>query len=137
MLGKIVVSRTRAHAPELGGITERELVIAFKAGERQAYSQIYERSLPVVEHICRRLLKNPDDAKEATQETMLKVLQGLPRFNGRYLLQAWVARIATNVCLDALRSKARRLEAPEEISEGRELVRTAHGPIPEDPCLEV
>src|SRR5205085_5091094 len=118
-------------------LTERDLVIAFKGGEAQAYSQIYERTLPVVQHICRRLLKNPDDVEEATQETMLRVLQGLSRFNGRYLLQAWVARIATNVCLDVLRAKTRRPEQPHLLSEGGELVASLHAPPAGDPCLEV
>jgi RNA polymerase sigma-70 factor, ECF subfamily len=137
MLGKVDERRARTVAVETRTPTERDLVIAFKGGEHQAYSQIYERSLPVVQHICRRLLKNPDDAEEATQETMLRVLQGLPRFNGRYLLQAWVARIATNVCLDILRSKTRRPEQPHPLPESGELVATLHA-IPEgDPCLEV
>src|SRR5881397_2793811 len=106
--------RMRFAAPPISSsITERELVLSFQAGEAQAYAQIYARYLPMVQHICRRLLKNPDDTDEATQETMLRVLQGLPRFNGRYLLQAWVARIATNVCLDVLRARTRHPEAPE------------------------
>ncbi|MFN2544900.1 MAG: RNA polymerase sigma factor [Actinomycetota bacterium] len=114
----------RAHAPapssrrpQFSSLTERDLVLAFKAGEDSAYAQIYERYAPTVQHIARRLLKNPDDVQEATQETMLRVLQGLPRFNGRYLLQAWVARIATNVCLDVLRARSRRPEYLDQISE--------------------
>ena len=51
---------------------------------------------------------NKDDADEAVQETFLKVYQGLPRFNGRYELGAWVARIATNVCLDQVRASGRK-----------------------------
>ncbi len=39
---------------------------------------------------------------------MLRVLRGLPVFNGRYQLQAWVARIAKNVSVDQLRSRSRR-----------------------------
>ena len=87
--------------------TEKELVLAFQSGQGDAYARIYQRYLPVVGSICRRMLKDLDDAEEATQETMLRVLQGLGQFNGRYLLQAWVARIATNVCLDVLRARAR------------------------------
>ena len=39
---------------------------------------------------------------------MLRVLRGLPVFNGRYQLQAWVARIAKNVSVDVIRARARR-----------------------------
>src|SRR5919202_3842882 len=87
--------------------SDRELVLAFQAGDEAAYDEIYRRCRPVAESISRRLLKNPEDAKEASQETMLRVLQALPRFNGRYLLQAWAASIAAKVCLDALRARTR------------------------------
>lgn len=86
------------------------MVVAFKSGNRHAYALIYREYRPVAEAICQRILGNHDDAAEAAQETMLKVFQGLPRFNGRYLVRAWVARIATNVCLDILRKRGRRLE---------------------------
>lgn len=64
--------------------------------------------------MSRRLLCNLHDAEEATQETMLRVLQGLPKFDGNHL-KAWVACIATNVCLDVLRSRARRVENGDPI----------------------
>lgn len=99
---------TRRHTP----LDDREIVVAFKGGDVHAYALIYREYRPLAESICLRILGNTEDAQEAAQETMLRVFQGLPRFNGRYLLRAWVARIATNVCLDALRKRGRR---PDEI----------------------
>ncbi len=93
------------------GITnpnDREMVVAFKGGDSHAYALIYREYRPVAESICQRILGNQEDAAEAAQETMLRVFQGLSRFNGRYLLRAWVARIATNVCLDMIRKRGRR-----------------------------
>src|SRR5919106_4201289 len=92
-----------AGAPE-----ERELADAFKRGDEDAYTAIYERYFPRVLSVCRRMLGNPDDAQEAAQEAFLRIYQGLPRFNGRYRLGAWAVRIATNVCLDQLRARSRR-----------------------------
>src|SRR5919108_6593305 len=115
-----LAERPVTHLPEAEPappVTDRELVLAFQAGDQDAYDEIYRRCRPVVESISRRLLKNPDDAQEASQETMLRVLQALPRFNGRYLLQAWAARIATNVCLDALRARTRSPENGDQPSE--------------------
>jgi RNA polymerase sigma-70 factor (ECF subfamily) len=126
------VSTLQASAPRSS--TERDLVLAFQRGQAEAYSEIYLRYQPMVSHICRRLLKSPDDADEAAQETMLRVLQGLGRFNGRYLLQAWVARIATNVCLDQLRAKTRRHGDPEQLPEDYHLSTERSEQIaPEDP----
>jgi RNA polymerase sigma-70 factor (ECF subfamily) len=95
-------------APVTDAPDEKQLVLAFKNGDSGAYDAIHARYGSRIESVCRRMLGNQDDAKEATQETFLRVYQALPRFNGRYQLGAWVARIATNVCLDQLRSKSRR-----------------------------
>jgi RNA polymerase sigma-70 factor (ECF subfamily) len=87
---------------------DKTLVVAFKGGDVGAYDFIYDRHSQRVSNICRRMLGNPDDAQEATQETFLRVYQALGRFNGRYQLGAWIARIATNVCLDTLRARTRK-----------------------------
>ena len=101
----------------LASADERDLTIAFKAGSEDAYSVIYGRYRLRVESICRRMLGNRDDAQEATQEAFLRVFQALHSFNGRYQLGAWITRIATNVCLDALRARTRRPADPAPIDE--------------------
>ena len=87
---------------------DRELTLAFQRGEKGAYQAIYEKHSARVFRICGRVLNQPEDAQEAAQETFVRVYQALGRFNGRYQLGAWIARIATNVCLDQLRSISRR-----------------------------
>ncbi|HVL65384.1 MAG TPA: sigma-70 family RNA polymerase sigma factor, partial [Actinomycetota bacterium] len=87
---------------------ERDLVLAFKAGDTEAYERIYDLYMPRARNICRRMLGDEHDAEEACQEVFLRVYQGLPRFNGRYQLGAWIARIATNRCLDVLRARSRK-----------------------------
>ena len=86
---------------------DRDLVIAFKAGKPGAYDEMYRRYSARVRGICRRMLANSDDAQEAVQETFLKAYVALPQFNGNYRLGAWLGRIASNVCLDALRARGR------------------------------
>jgi RNA polymerase sigma-70 factor, ECF subfamily len=86
---------------------DRDLVIAFKAGEPGAYDEMYRRYSGRVRAVCRRMLANADDAQEAVQETFLKAYVALPQFNGNYRLGAWLGRIASNACLDALRARAR------------------------------
>ena len=87
---------------------EKTLTIAFKAGDQSAYRSIYTRFESRVNYLCRRMLSDRDDAAEATQETFLRVYQGLERFNGQYKLGAWITRIATNVCLDQIRTRQRK-----------------------------
>jgi RNA polymerase sigma-70 factor (ECF subfamily) len=86
---------------------DRELVIAFKAGDPDAYDEMYRRYSGRVGGVCRRMLSNREDAQEAVQETFLKAYLALPEFNGNYRLGAWLGRIASNVCVDLLRARAR------------------------------
>jgi RNA polymerase sigma-70 factor (ECF subfamily) len=90
-------------------LDDRFLVLDFQAGNQDpAFEEIHRRYSGLARHICLNILRSVDDAEEATQETMLRVYQGLPRFNGRYMVQPWVARIATNVSLDVVRARRRR-----------------------------
>ncbi len=100
--------------PDVVPIEDKELVLAFKRGEDGSYQAIYARHLPRVQGICRRMLNHSQDAEEAQQETFMRVFTSLPSFNGRYQLGAWVARIATNVCLDHIRSRARKPVDPTD-----------------------
>src|SRR5919201_7171414 len=104
------------------------LVLDFQAGDPEAFVEIHRRYGGLARHVCRRLLANPHDSEEAFQETMIRVFQGLYRFNGRYALQPWVARIATNVSLDAIRARARRPTVDEDPIEEHERPETADGP---------
>lgn len=90
-----------------GGQNDRDLALAFQRGDKGSYQAIYDRYHRRVQGLCRRMLVQPEDAAEASQETFLRVYQGLARFNGSYHLGAWITRIATNVCLDHLRARRR------------------------------
>lgn len=94
-------------APGIAGRSDRELVLAFQAGDEAAYDELYRRHRDRVARVCRRFLNNAPDAEEAAQETFLKAFQALPRFNGQFQVGAWLARIAANVCVDHLRVKSR------------------------------
>ncbi|HEY2327948.1 MAG TPA: sigma-70 family RNA polymerase sigma factor [Gaiellaceae bacterium] len=57
---------------------------------------------------CYRMLASPFEAEDAVQETMIRAWRGIERFEGRAALKSWLYRIATNVCLDMLKSRERR-----------------------------
>jgi RNA polymerase sigma-70 factor, ECF subfamily len=106
-----MVTRVPDQGNTLGGyaaLDDRLLVLDFQAGNPQAFVEIHQRYGPLARRVCQRFLPNPHDGDEAFQETMIRVYQGLYRFNGRYALQPWVARIAKNVSLDILRGRSRR-----------------------------
>jgi RNA polymerase sigma-70 factor (ECF subfamily) len=92
----------------LASSDDKEIALAFQRGEKGAYQVVYDRHRERVHRVCRRMLGKPEDAQEAAQETFLRVYTALGKFNGRYQLGAWITRIATNVCLDQIRARARR-----------------------------
>lgn len=57
---------------------------------------------------CYRMLGSGYEAEDAVQEVMLRGLRAADSFAGRSSLRSWLYRIATNVCLDMLRSRKRR-----------------------------
>jgi RNA polymerase sigma-70 factor (ECF subfamily) len=63
---------------------------------------------------CYRMLGSPADADDAVQDTMIRAWRGLDGFDGRASVRTWLYRIATNVCLDALADRKRRIRPIEE-----------------------
>ena len=57
---------------------------------------------------CYRMLGSAYDADDAAQDTLVKAWQAYDGFEGRSSVRSWLYRIATNVCLDALRARGRR-----------------------------
>ncbi|HVF53688.1 MAG TPA: RNA polymerase sigma factor [Actinomycetota bacterium] len=88
---------------------DKDLALAFQRGDESAYGEIYDAYEPLVRYICRKMLYVPEDAQEASQETFLRVYRSLGDLKGRYNLRSWIGRIATNVCLDRLRSEKRHI----------------------------
>lgn len=88
--------------------TDDELVAAAQAGDRDALDALLRRHLDLIHAICSRLAGNPADAADATQEALIAIVRGLPRFDRRAAARTWMYRVATNACLDELRRRGRR-----------------------------
>jgi RNA polymerase sigma-70 factor (ECF subfamily) len=87
---------------------EAELVRAAQGGDRRALDRLLREQQPRIYAVCRRIAGNDADALDATQDAMIAVVKGLPRFDGRSRFSTWAYRVATNSCLDELRRRRRR-----------------------------
>jgi len=74
---------------------------------------LVDRYGPMVLRRCRRLLRNPDEALDACQDVFVRVIERRERLDGRYP-SSLLYTIATNVCLNRIRDRARRAESSGE-----------------------
>jgi RNA polymerase sigma-70 factor (ECF subfamily) len=87
---------------------ETTLIRAAQSGDRKALDDLLRLHYDRVYAVCRRLAGNEADALDATQEALLALVRGLPKFDGRASFGTWAYRVATNACLDELRRRSRR-----------------------------
>jgi RNA polymerase sigma-70 factor (TIGR02960 family) len=85
-----------------------DLISRARAGDDEAFRALTEPHRREIQVHCYRMLGSFEDAEDALQDTLLSAWRGLGSFDGRASLRTWLYRIATNRCLDALRSASRR-----------------------------
>jgi RNA polymerase sigma-70 factor (TIGR02960 family) len=85
-----------------------DLISRARAGDGEAFRALTEPHRRELQVHCYRMLGSFQDAEDALQDTLLAAWQGLAGFEVRASIRTWLYRIATNRCLNALRSASRR-----------------------------
>jgi RNA polymerase sigma-70 factor (TIGR02960 family) len=85
-----------------------DLITRAQAGDGDAFRELTEPHRRELQVHCYRMLGSFQDAEDALQDTLLTAWQGLGGFEGRASIRTWLYRIATNRCLNVLRSASRR-----------------------------
>ena len=87
---------------------ELALVERCLAGDLAAFETIYRTHSGRLYSVACRVLGNPTDAEDLLQEIFLAAHRKLESFRGESALGTWLYRLAMNLCLDHLRSRATR-----------------------------
>src|SRR5437763_8386858 len=94
------------------GVMRHAVLARARAGDEEAFRELTDPYRRELQLHCYRILGSAQDAEDQLQETLLAAWRGLESFEGRASLRAWLYRIATNRCLNALRDRKRR---PQEV----------------------
>lgn len=89
-------------------VVSADLISRARAGDSDAFRALTEPHRRELQVHCYRMLGSLQDAEDALQDTLLSAWQGLSGFAGRASMRTWLYRIATNRCLDTLRTASRR-----------------------------
>ncbi|HET9181400.1 MAG TPA: sigma-70 family RNA polymerase sigma factor [Candidatus Angelobacter sp.] len=99
---------------------EASIVEELKAGSDDAYNWLIAHYHQPIYSLVYRILTDPSDAADTTQEVFLKVFRGIKRFNGECSLKTWLYRIAIHEASNQRRwwfrhkSKETSMEAQED-----------------------
>src|SRR3990172_7134400 len=90
--------------------SDQELVHLAKGGSRAALEELVVRHQAWIYNLALRMVHRPEDAEDATQEVLIKLLTRLSTFDGRSSLRTWLYRVAINHLLNMKRGRAESRE---------------------------
>jgi RNA polymerase sigma-70 factor, ECF subfamily len=88
-----------------------------RAEDQQAFGELFERHRRELLVHCYRMLGSFTEAEDLLQETFERAWRSIDRFDADASPRAWLYKIATNACLDALRARGRRRFLPFDVME--------------------
>lgn len=86
-------------------IDDLELVKKATSGDSRAYEKLLKKYRKSVYYMLMKMVNNPDDAEDLTQEAFAKAFNSMHKFDPKYAFSTWLFRIATNNCIDFIRKK--------------------------------
>lgn len=100
--------------PAYAALSDVVLVVRVKDGDRRALEALVERHAPRVRRLAAYLLDDPQDAEDAAQEALAKVLTRIDQFRGESRFATWLYSLVANTCRDLGERQRRRRHQPLE-----------------------
>jgi len=115
------------------GPSDEELVEEFQRGDPHAFDVLVQRWERKIQGAIYRIMGPEEDARDLSQETLLKAYRALGTFKKEARFSSWLYQIALNVCRDRMRRrKSRPSVSLDELMEGGELAPQGRGPNPHE-----
>jgi len=114
---------------------EMKLLKLARDGDDSAFSKLAGKYRAELRAHCYRIVGSVADAEDAIQDGLLRAWRGLPGFEGRGSVRAWLYAIVTNAALDLARHRSRR-ELPVAFGPSASLGAELDPPLPEQPWLD-
>lgn len=80
-------------------VSDRQVVDAVLAGDRDAYRLLVDRESRVVIGLCTSILRDPDEAQDVAQDAFVRAYRSLAAYRGDGTFGAWIGRIATRMAI--------------------------------------
>jgi RNA polymerase sigma-70 factor (ECF subfamily) len=96
---------------QLTPLHEMQLLEGARAGDRDALAELLRAYQQRLFGVCYRMLRDSEAAADLTQEALVKIIEGLDRYDGRSQLSTWMIRVTMNACLSHLRKRRHRRHA--------------------------
>lgn len=109
---ELTVRALRIGMAEPKETNERALVDRCRRHDAEAFGKLVDAYQNRVYGFVRRMVPNPEEASDITQEVFIRAFQSFGRFDGRSSVRTWLFRIAHNLCIDRAR---RHHRAPSEV----------------------
>jgi RNA polymerase sigma-70 factor, ECF subfamily len=90
---------------EMSATELMEVLSQVRAGDSDAWGELYRQYGPAIFRFCRRALPSKEDAEDATTEVFMKVRQKLGTYDSSRPFTAWLYKVASNHCWDMLRRR--------------------------------
>jgi RNA polymerase sigma-70 factor (ECF subfamily) len=82
-----------------------ETIARARAGNLQAWGDLYSTFAPAIFRFCRRVLPTREDAEDATTEIFMKIRPKLDQYDPSRSFSSWLYKVAANHCWDTLRRR--------------------------------
>lgn len=89
---------------------ESHLVVRASEGDEEAFGLLCATHRPVLASLAQRMLRHPEDANDAVQDTFVKAFRAIHEFDAERPLRPWLCRICANCCVDTVRARRRNGE---------------------------